>query len=1058
MFQKQKKRFSLLLVVMMLFNLFSGVATVGYAESGLSSVISSEATRVTTMAAISVNQTKMVLPAVASGCGIKIKTSSNEAIIKLDGTIVPPTTDSKVNLVLKVYNLLNESESQDTTAIEVTVPRAVSVENLTYLEGSGNGRNGAITVKVGLDAKQVIKTIEVLSHKESATGYSFSPAIVQALELVPKAIIEKQSLTIDVVSSASLTSKGVIRAVADALKGTKYVEALSNKLWSELIKSDQETMFLTETKGKILHVGKKSSVSTITLLNSDGSVFSTTSGAAIDAGLKVGDTGAIILIGAKESSQILTSTDGGLTWDKKTPMSGISKEKVESLYLDGSTLYAVVNKYGLFASKDGGSNWENINGSIPKNPEKATEYDLRKLTKVDGKWYLMTKKQGLLVSEDLLTWSAVKANGLSTEGKDVWDLVKWNDSYYITGKGGVFKTNLKDDSDWTAVEGLTGEGRALLTANNQLYAIYKDLKVMVQNSGTWSLLSTFPSLLTGEDPKMNLYYNNAIYMGHKTGLARLVDATTIKDDSDNDTDGVSGATKSASDDSEKSGSSTAVAVNQTPTSNVSTMNIDKSETGTIKAKVGVKDLVFDASGKANLVVKDSSPIIKTAMDSGLVSRLVSENRGVSILSNEVEYTIPKSIFELAGAKKDLGNLKEIELTVEVLTPEKVSALGANVKLLTTPVDFNLALHYDNGSTTMNDFGSVYVERLLPLPTGFNKSNVTGVVYENNQWKSVPTLFKVVNGVEYASIKRNSNSIYSLAMSEVKFSDMVGHWAQNAVTQLANKMIIKGYNGKFNPNGSVTRAEFVSMLVSGLGLKATGTEALTYTDVKATDWYAGSLATASAYGLIEKGGAFKPNQKITREEMMVMLDRAYDFSAPEKVSSVVSSLYKDGTYTGTSVGNNGAPIEVKIVIEKGLMTTLEWTKLTESTSAGENAIKTVGKSVLAKQSSQVDTVSGATISSNKGLEAIISALGKAKNDVVSTNDTDKAIVNTKPISAFKDYAQIDVASREEVARQIAIGTVSGYSDETIRPKNSLTRAEAASVLVKLFKMLTLMSEE
>ena len=77
-------------------------------------------------------------------------------------------------------------------------------------EGKGDGRNGDINVKVTLDDKG-ITAIEMTEHEETDGFWE------KALEGVSQAIIDGQTLAVDAVSGATLTSHGLVVAVADAL-------------------------------------------------------------------------------------------------------------------------------------------------------------------------------------------------------------------------------------------------------------------------------------------------------------------------------------------------------------------------------------------------------------------------------------------------------------------------------------------------------------------------------------------------------------------------------------------------------------------------------------------------------------------------------------------------------------------------------------------------------------------------------------------------------------------------------------------------------------------------
>ena len=83
----------------------------------------------------------------------------------------------------------------------------------TY-EGEGTGNNGPIKVSVTFTA-DAIEKVEIIEHGETA-GLS-DPA----LERIPKAIVDEQSLAVDTVSVATNSSKGIMEAVTDALKEAK---------------------------------------------------------------------------------------------------------------------------------------------------------------------------------------------------------------------------------------------------------------------------------------------------------------------------------------------------------------------------------------------------------------------------------------------------------------------------------------------------------------------------------------------------------------------------------------------------------------------------------------------------------------------------------------------------------------------------------------------------------------------------------------------------------------------------------------------------------------------
>ena len=95
------------------------------------------------------------------------------------------------------------------------------------------------------------------------------------------------------------------------------------------------------------------------------------------------------------------------------------------------------------------------------------------------------------------------------------------------------------------------------------------------------------------------------------------------------------------------------------------------------------------------------------------------------------------------------------------------------------------------------------------------------------------------------------------------------------------------------------------------------------------------------------------------------------------TEVPAGGYADGTYTGSGTGFGGT-ITVQVTLEDDTITAVSVVSAPGEDSAylsqGENVIN----SVISEQSTDVDTISGATFSSTGILEAVNDALSKAEN--------------------------------------------------------------------------------
>ena len=114
--------------------------------------------------------------------------------------------------------------TQETTAAATTA--AASEEAGIYTPGTytgtAAGKNGDVKVEVTFSAN-AIDSVKVVEHSET-------PSISDgAIENIPTAIVEHQSLAVDTVSGATVTSEAILNAVADAVaQAGGDVEALKN--------------------------------------------------------------------------------------------------------------------------------------------------------------------------------------------------------------------------------------------------------------------------------------------------------------------------------------------------------------------------------------------------------------------------------------------------------------------------------------------------------------------------------------------------------------------------------------------------------------------------------------------------------------------------------------------------------------------------------------------------------------------------------------------------------------------------------------------------------------
>ena len=112
--------------------------------------------------------------------------------------------------------------AQETTAAATAASEEAGIYTPGTYTGTAAGKNGDVKVEVTFSAN-AIDSVKVVEHSETA-GISDG-----AIENIPAAIVENQSLAVDTVSGATITSDAILNAVADAVaQAGGDVEALKN--------------------------------------------------------------------------------------------------------------------------------------------------------------------------------------------------------------------------------------------------------------------------------------------------------------------------------------------------------------------------------------------------------------------------------------------------------------------------------------------------------------------------------------------------------------------------------------------------------------------------------------------------------------------------------------------------------------------------------------------------------------------------------------------------------------------------------------------------------------
>ncbi|OPH59925.1 hypothetical protein BC351_18535 [Paenibacillus ferrarius] len=200
--------------------------------------------------------------------------------------------------------------------------------------------------------------------------------------------------------------------------------------------------------------------------------------------------------------------------------------------------------------------------------------------------------------------------------------------------------------------------------------------------------------------------------------------------------------------------------------------------------------------------------------------------------------------------------------------------AGTMSLVSRIYDFSAVWEMENGQKIASELPQDSVQIEFAIPAGTDKELLG--VYQLFQDGTA----KYVGGhLTERGIRTtlDANGKYAVMAYKKTYNDVpANHWAYRTIQVMSANHTVKGVSDRyFQPERSVTRAEFVALLVNSLNLMPS--KAVKFTDVPSSAWYAEYVGSAADAGLIDGEGdsLFQPEVEISREEMAVLLVRAYE---------------------------------------------------------------------------------------------------------------------------------------------------------------------------------------
>lgn len=319
---------------------------------------------------------------------------------------------------------------------------------------------------------------------------------------------------------------------------------------------------------------------------------------------------------------------------------------------------------------------------------------------------------------------------------------------------------------------------------------------------------------------------------------------------------------------------------------------------------------------------------------------------------------------------------------------------------------------------------------LTLDPGASKDiNITSVMYGNVPvlskdslftWACDPSLGTITpDGVFTAAngngLTGNITVTYNGAVKTIpvqvgqklSFTDIQGHWAQTYIEDLASKGIINGMgNGLFAPDASVSRAQFLTMLAQSAGADVSSAPSAGFEDVSAKDWYYSYVNWGFANGVV-KGidqTHFSPNEKITREQMAVMLQNYLTLTNRIPTSPTAAATFKDH-----SAISQWAQDAVEKMVSAGILSGRPDGTFDPQGSATRAEAATVLYMTQNKtqvSAAPVTQTTGPAVSAPNTTGPAVNTTGPAVNNTAPANTTGPAVNGNTPDTGAPSDADVD----------------------------------------------------
>ena len=335
---------------------------------------------------------------------------------------------------------------------------------------------------------------------------------------------------------------------------------------------------------------------------------------------------------------------------------------------------------------------------------------------------------------------------------------------------------------------------------------------------------------------------------------------------------------------------------------------DTSSSGTVKTETTKNN---DGSVTKTETKRDGTVIETTTGKDGSVSKTTTNPNGSSMTESK----------DAAGSTGTVKTDKNGQTTAETaLSSKAIETAKRNGEPVKAPVEVKATRNSDTAPTVKVELPKNSGDTKVEIPVSNVKpGTVAVIVHPDGTEEIVKNSLPTEDGIQ---LTINGGATVKIVDNSKDFIDTRSHWAKDAIDFVSARGLVSGMSGTTyapdasttraqlwtilarqdgadltggntwyekaqnwakdkgvsdgaNPNGTINRAQMVTMLWRAMGQPAP-TAAATFTDVSTDSYYAQAVAWAIENGITAGvgGGRFAPNSTCTRAQIATFLYRSY----------------------------------------------------------------------------------------------------------------------------------------------------------------------------------------